>query len=73
MSFYELLIDVFEVLIFFGAICVPVAMMFANDYRVARQYDMKIIDLPACFNRYCTLIVLSSIYGGIFYVLLILY
>jgi len=73
MLFYEVFTVILEVLIFVGALCVPVAMMLANDYRVARQYKMKIVDLPAFFNRYCTLIVLTSVYGGMFYVLLILY
>ncbi|WP_167631637.1 hypothetical protein [Mariprofundus ferrooxydans] len=62
-----------EVLIFVGVLSVPVAMMLAHDYRVAGEHGLSIFRLPACFNRYCTLIALTSTYGGIFYVLLFLF
>ncbi len=62
-----------EVFIFVGAIGVPVSIMFANDYRIARHNKMKVTALPACFNRYASLIVLTCVYGGMFYVLLLLY
>jgi len=65
--------SVIEFLIFFGALSVPVAMMLAHDHRVAAQHGMKLTELPALFNRYCTLIVLAGVYGGTFYVLVILY
>jgi len=62
-----------ELFIFLGAVSVPVGMMLANDYRIARHHQTSILKLPACFNRYASLIVLTCVYGGIFYVLLLLY
>jgi len=62
-----------ELLIFIGALSVPVGMMLAHDQRVAAQHGMKLTELPSLFNRYCSLIVLAGVYGGTFYLLVILY
>jgi len=62
-----------EFFIFIGALSIPVMMMLVHDYRIARQNGVKLIALTACFNRYSTLIVLTAIYDGTFYLLLYLY
>jgi len=67
------MMSLLELFIFVGAVSVPVSMMLANDYRVARHHETAILKLPACFNRYSSLIVLTCVYGGMFYVLLLLY
>ena len=65
--------SIVEILIFAGALSVPLMMMLAHDIRISRQRGEKLSELPAAFNRYCSLLVLPAIYGGIFYLLLILY
>ncbi|OIO71036.1 MAG: hypothetical protein AUJ57_07560 [Zetaproteobacteria bacterium CG1_02_53_45] len=65
--------SLFEILVFLAALSVPLTMMFVHDFRIARQAGVGVFELPAWFNRYCTLLVLTTVYGGIYYVLLMLY